>query len=76
MREKKDAEDMARLIEEKRQNMIQKYAEDLFWYLPKGVIRNYDDLETLGDKYKEAYRPKTPDDNYFYSKRVNVSMTG
>merc|ERR1712168_183181 len=62
-REKQDAEDMARLIEEERQKMIEKHAKDLLGYLPKGVIRNYDDLETLGDKYKEAYRPKTPDDN-------------
>ena len=54
---------MARLIEEERQKMIEKHAKDLLGYLPKGVIRNYDDLETLGDKYKEAHRPKTPDDN-------------
>ena len=54
---------MARLIEEERQKMIEKHAKDLLGYLPKGVIRNYDDLETLGNKYKEAYRPKTPDDN-------------
>ena len=63
VREKKDAEDMARLIEEERQKMIEKYAKDLLGYLPKWVIRNYDDSETLDDKYKEAYRPKTPDDN-------------
>ena len=53
---------MARLIEEERQKMIEEH-EDLLGYLPKGVIRNYDDLETLGDKYKQAYRPKTPEDN-------------
>ena len=52
---------MAQLIEEERQKMIEKHAKDLLGYLPKGVIRNYDDLEPLGDQYKEAYRPKTPD---------------
>jgi len=62
-KEKHDAEMMAQLIEEERQKMIEKHAKELLGYLPKGVIRNYDDLETLGDKYKEAYRPKTPDDN-------------
>ena len=43
--------------------MIEKHAKDLLGYLPKGVIRNYDDLETLSDKYKETYQPETPDDN-------------
>merc|ERR1719436_397043 len=62
-KEKRDAEHMAQLIEEERQKMIEKHAKDLLGYLPKGVIRNYDDLEPLGDQYKEAYRPKTPDDN-------------
>ena len=52
---------MSKLIEEERLKMIEKVSHDLLGYMPKGIIRDYNDLEPLGEKYKEAYRPKTPD---------------
>ena len=38
-----------------------KLDKDLLGYLPKGIIRDFNDLEPLGEHYKEEYRPKTPD---------------
>ena len=36
--------------------------QNLLGFLPKGVIRDYDDLEPLGDDYKQAYKPNLTDD--------------
>jgi len=36
--------------------------KNLLGFLPKGVIRDYDDLEPLGDDYKQAYKPNLTDD--------------
>ena len=60
-KERHEAELMSKLIEEERLKMIEKVSHDLLGYMPKGIIRDYNDLEPLGEKYKEAYRPKTPD---------------
>ena len=40
---------------------FEKLRKDLLGYLPKGIIRDFNDLEPLGEQYKEEYRPKTPD---------------
>ena len=57
-KDQRDAELMAQLIEEERSKLIAEHADNLLGFLPKGVIRNYDDLEALGEGYKEAYKPK------------------
>jgi len=57
-KDQRDAELMAQLIEEERSKLIAEHADNLLGFLPKGVIRNYDDLEALGEDYKEAYKPK------------------
>jgi len=58
--EREEEELRAAMIEEERVKMIEKVSHDLLGYMPKGIIRTYDDLEPLGDHYKEAYRPKSP----------------
>jgi len=58
--EREEAQQRAKMIEEERVKMIEKVSRDLLGYMPKGIIRTYDDLEPLGDAYKEAYRPKSP----------------
>jgi len=60
--EQKEAELKAKLVEEERQKLIAKHAQNLLGFLPKGVIRDYDDLEPLGDDYKQAYKPNLTDD--------------
>lgn len=45
-----------RLIEEERQKLLREHAVKLLGYLPKGVIRDHGDLETLGNDFQTAYR--------------------
>lgn len=56
-REVQEARIKAQIIEEERQVILQQHADQLLGYLPKGVIRNQKDLERLGEKYLEAYKP-------------------
>ena len=58
--EREEEQQRAKMIEEERVKMIEKVSHDLLGYMPKGIIRTYDDLEPLGNDYKEAYRPKSP----------------
>ena len=43
-------------------NKFENQYKNLLGFLPKGVIRDYDDLEPLGDDYKQAYKPNLTDD--------------
>ncbi|CBY21895.1 unnamed protein product [Oikopleura dioica] len=56
-REVQEARIKAQIIEEERQVILQQHADQLLGYLPKGVIRDSKDLERLGEKYIEAYKP-------------------
>ncbi|CBY30988.1 unnamed protein product [Oikopleura dioica] len=56
-REVQEARIKAQIIEEERQVILQQHADQLLGYLPKGVIRDQKDLERLGEKYIEAYKP-------------------
>jgi hypothetical protein len=54
-----------RLIEEERQKLLREHAVKLLGYLPKGVIRDVGDLDTLGDQFQAAYTTKrSPYDDY------------
>ncbi|VEL07011.1 unnamed protein product [Protopolystoma xenopodis] len=57
--EQQIAEERRRIIEEERQLILQQHAEQLFGYLPKGVIKNENDLEFMGPAYKAEYCPKS-----------------
>ena len=48
-------------VTESKQQIVNQY-KNLLGFLPKGVIRDYDDLEPLGDDYKQAYKPNLTDD--------------
>merc|ERR1719410_722985 len=56
--ERREQDRINKLIEEERLKMIEKVSQDLLGYLPKGIIRDFNDLEPLGEQYKEEYRPK------------------
>ncbi|XP_069102255.1 meiosis-specific nuclear structural protein 1-like [Argopecten irradians] len=49
------------IIEEERQKLLQEHAMRLLGYLPKGVIRDRDDLERLGSEFKSAYTARQVD---------------
>jgi len=49
------------IVEEERQKLIQKHAEKLLGFLPRGVLRDQMDVERLGDKFREKYSAKRAD---------------
>merc|ERR1711936_809369 len=46
-RERQDASQRAKIIEEERQRLLAEHAHNLLGYLPKGIIRNPDDVQRL-----------------------------
>jgi hypothetical protein len=43
------------IIEEERERLLQQHAPKLLGYLPKGVIRDEQDLKILGPEFSQAY---------------------
>ncbi|CBY21899.1 unnamed protein product [Oikopleura dioica] len=56
-REKAEARRRAEIIEEERQKLLAAHAKNVLGYLPKGVIRDNDDIARLGTAYADAYAP-------------------
>merc|ERR1712170_278237 len=50
-----------RIIEEERARLLQQHAPKLLGYLPKGVIRDEDDLNMLGTDFKDMYTKRQID---------------
>lgn len=61
------------IVEEERQKILREHAIRLLGYLPKGVIRTEDDLDELGDDFKETYRSRGGEQEPFYGTK---SMMG
>merc|ERR1711988_1578866 len=49
------------IIEEERQRLLREHAKKLLGYLPKGVIRDDNDLDMLGGEFKDTYRKQQVD---------------
>jgi hypothetical protein len=49
------------IIEEERVKLLKEHATKLLGYLPKGVIRDYNDLESLGEDFKKQYQKRQID---------------
>lgn len=49
------------IIEEERIKLLKEHAGKLLGYLPKGVIRDSKDLESLGDEFKQKYQKRQID---------------
>jgi len=49
------------IVEEERQRLLQEHAAKLLGYLPKGVIRDGQDLEMFDEEFKRTYRPTRRD---------------
>jgi len=49
------------IVEEERQKLIQKHAEKLLGFLPRGVLRDQTDVERMGEKFQERYSAKKAD---------------
>jgi hypothetical protein len=49
------------IIEEERVKLLKEHATKLLGYLPKGVIRDSNDLDSLGDDFKRKYKTQQID---------------
>eukprot|EP00794_Sanderia_malayensis_P019520 gene19520-21450_t len=49
------------IIEEERQRLLQEHASKLLGYLPKGVLRDDQDLDMFDEDFKRTYRSRRPD---------------
>jgi len=49
------------IIEEERAKLLKEHAVKLLGYLPKGVIRDSNDLELMGDDFKHKYQKRQVD---------------
>lgn len=49
------------IVEEERQKLIQKHAEKLLGFLPRGVLRDQMDVERLGGEFVDRYSAKKAD---------------
>lgn len=49
------------IIEEERQRLLQEHATKLLGYLPKGVLRNDQDLDMFDEEFRSTYRTRRPD---------------
>ena len=49
------------LIEEERQRLLQEHASKLLGYLPKGVLRNDQDLGLFDKNFQDAYQKRRVD---------------
>ncbi|RUS73281.1 hypothetical protein EGW08_018954 [Elysia chlorotica] len=50
-----------KIIEEERQKLLREHATKLIGFLPRGVIRDEDDLEMLGPQFQQAYTQRQID---------------
>jgi hypothetical protein len=46
------------IIEEERVKLLREHATKLLGYLPKGIIRNENDLNAMGDDFKRQYQKR------------------
>ena len=49
------------IIEEERAKLLREHATKLLGYLPKGVIRDTNDLNLMGDDFKQQYQKRQVD---------------
>lgn len=64
-RTKQDEAGRRALVEQERQRMLREHAHRLLGFLPKGVLRDQQDVAMLGDSFRAVYAPQRPsDDDY------------
>ncbi|OAF65022.1 Meiosis-specific nuclear structural protein 1 [Intoshia linei] len=61
------------IIEEERNKLLSMHAEKLIGYLPKGVIRDQDDLLKLGEKFIEEYKYTPKFDEFLSDDEIESS---
>ncbi|XP_066491525.1 meiosis-specific nuclear structural protein 1 [Tiliqua scincoides] len=49
------------IIEEERQKLLKEHAVKLLGYLPRGILKNEQDVNMLGEEFKQAYQKRKND---------------
>lgn len=50
-----------KIVEEERRRLLQENADQLLGYLPKGVVKDVNDVKELGDCFEKFYLSRPPD---------------
>ncbi|NXX48853.1 MNS1 protein, partial [Tricholaema leucomelas] len=54
--EERRQEEMRAIVEEERQKLLKEHASKLLGYLPRGILKNEDDVNMLGEEFRVAYQ--------------------
>uniref|UniRef100_A0A8C0JE95 Meiosis-specific nuclear structural protein 1 n=1 Tax=Chelonoidis abingdonii TaxID=106734 RepID=A0A8C0JE95_CHEAB len=49
------------IVEEERQKLLKEHATKLLGYLPRGILRDEDDVNMLGEEFRKAYQKRKED---------------
>ncbi len=49
------------IIEQERRRLLKEHAAKLLGFLPKGVLRDNEDLSVLGNEFKQVYQSRKVD---------------
>ncbi|XP_010115627.1 PREDICTED: meiosis-specific nuclear structural protein 1, partial [Chlamydotis macqueenii] len=56
--EERRQEDIRAIVEEERQKLLKEHASKLLGYLPRGVLKDEDDINMLGEEFRLAYQKR------------------
>ncbi|NXN24933.1 MNS1 protein, partial [Nycticryphes semicollaris] len=57
--EEKRQENILAIVEEERQKLLKEHASKLLGYLPRGIIKDENDVNMLGEEFRLAYQKRT-----------------
>ncbi|NXS99905.1 MNS1 protein, partial [Jacana jacana] len=57
--EEKRQENIRAIVEDERQKLLKEHASKLLGYLPRGIIKDQDDVNMLGEEFRLAYQRRT-----------------
>lgn len=56
--EERRQESIRAIVEEERQKLLKEHASKLLGYLPRGIIKDEEDINMLGEEFKLAYQKR------------------
>ncbi|XP_063201482.1 meiosis-specific nuclear structural protein 1 isoform X4 [Chroicocephalus ridibundus] len=56
--EERRQENIRAIVEEERQKLLKEHASKLLGYLPRGIIKDEDDINMLGEEFRLAYQKR------------------
>ncbi|NXT44961.1 MNS1 protein, partial [Pelecanoides urinatrix] len=56
--EERRQENIRAIVEEERQKLLKEHASKLLGYLPRGILKDEDDINMLGEEFRSAYQKR------------------